>query len=314
MLRAATLRGRCPPSRCVRREPCLRPRRCRHWRHAAAVDLYDAVFDEAIASSSERSTSWPSASTTESASRVSNSPVGCALLVVELHLLDGDRGFAGLLDGRQPLDQHAFLQRFLELGFVRGHLLARAPVDDDRLGRAQALRRARHVECGVASAVSPATRRPSNGFSPSSMLRSTATASSIFAALSGRDIGALGDMCADREEHGVEPALGLRLQDVRRLRAELGQAHRGSGCAALPLHPVLRAAAGSRDAEAHHAARHRTRLPDRHRVPNAQVVCRGPVPTDRADDQHLLAGQRLGRIELPSPDAAPRRRGSARWR
>ena len=30
-------------------------------------------------SSSERSTSWPSASTTESASSVSNSPVGCGL-------------------------------------------------------------------------------------------------------------------------------------------------------------------------------------------------------------------------------------------
>jgi hypothetical protein len=75
-------------------------------------------------------------------------------LFVEHHLLDGQfTAFAGLLDGGQPLDHHAFLQRFFDLEVVRGHLLARAAVDDDGLGGAQALGGARHVDGGVAAAV-----------------------------------------------------------------------------------------------------------------------------------------------------------------
>ena len=59
-------------------------------------------------------------------------------LLVERHLLDRDRAFLGLLDRREPLHHHAFLQRLLELGFVRRHLLARAAIDDHRLARRRA--------------------------------------------------------------------------------------------------------------------------------------------------------------------------------
>ena len=51
------------------------------------------------------------------------------------------------------LIMHAFLQRLLDLEVVRRHLLARAAVDDDRLGRAEALGGARDVDRGVAAAV-----------------------------------------------------------------------------------------------------------------------------------------------------------------
>ncbi len=54
-------------------------------------------------------------------------------LVVELHLLDGHRAAVDGLDRRQPFHRHAFLQRLFELEFVRGHFLARAAIDDDRL-------------------------------------------------------------------------------------------------------------------------------------------------------------------------------------
>ena len=106
-------------------------------------------------SSSERSTSWPSASTSESASSVSNSPVGCGKPLASSAIFSTVNVPSSLdaLDRRQPLDHHAFLQRFLELEIVRGHLLARAPVDDDRFAGAQPLGRARDVERRVAAAV-----------------------------------------------------------------------------------------------------------------------------------------------------------------
>jgi GTP cyclohydrolase I/GTP cyclohydrolase-4 len=74
-------------------------------------------------------------------------------LLVELHLLDRQGAVADLLDGREPLDQHAFLERLFDLEIVRRHALARAPVDDDGLGGAKALCSAGDIDGSVAAAV-----------------------------------------------------------------------------------------------------------------------------------------------------------------
>jgi hypothetical protein len=73
-------------------------------------------------------------------------------LAVESHLFNRQRGFVRLLDGRQPLDHDAFLQRFLDFEVVRRHLLACAAIDDQRLG-AHTLGGACHVDGGIATAI-----------------------------------------------------------------------------------------------------------------------------------------------------------------
>ena len=59
--------------------------------------------------------------------------------LVELHLLQHELAAVGLLDGREPLHEHALLERLLDLEVVGGHAVARAPVDDDRLLGAEPL-------------------------------------------------------------------------------------------------------------------------------------------------------------------------------
>ena len=98
--------------------------------------------------------SWPSASTSESASSSSTSPVGCGKPVssssirsiTQLALVD-------LLDRRQPLHHHALLLGLGDLDLVGGHALAVAPVDDDRLLGAEPLRGPGRVHRRVAAAV-----------------------------------------------------------------------------------------------------------------------------------------------------------------
>ncbi len=221
-------------------------------------------------------------------------------LVVERHLLDGQRAFARhVLDRRQPLDHHAFLQRLLDLEVVRGHLLARAAVDDDRLGGAEALRGARDVERGVAAAVddhAPAQHRLVLPLHAAQHRHGVEHPRG----LAGGDVRALGDVRADGEERGVEAARLHRLQDVRDLAVQrqldaqvedalhLGVEH-------VARQPVLR------DAEAHHAAGERAGFDDRHAVAEAAQVIGGREPRRAgADDQHALAGFARRRRELPA--------------
>jgi hypothetical protein len=156
---------------------------------------------------------------------------------------------------------------------VRGHALARAAVDDDRLGRAEALRGASHVERRVAAAVddhAPAEQRLFVAFHATQHrhriehLRGAA----------GGDVGALGDVRPDGEEHRVETAFASRLEQVgdlgvqRDLDAEVDEAL-NLGIEHFARQAVLR------DAEAHHAAGHRARFADRHRVAHQRQVVGG---------------------------------------
>ena len=73
--------------------------------------------------------------------------------LVEHHLLEHQFALVGMLDGGEPLHQHALLECFLHLEVVGGHRFACAAVDDDRLARAEALGGARRVHRRVAAAV-----------------------------------------------------------------------------------------------------------------------------------------------------------------
>ena len=141
-------------------------------------------------------------------------------IVVERHLLDHDFRFAGFLDGRQPFDRDAFLQRLLDLEVVRRHLVARAAVDDDRFFGAEALGGARDVDGGVAAAVDDdAATEHGRGF----ILHVVQHGDRVehLVGITGRDIGALGDVRADAEETGVEGLVRHDLAQIGHLGIKL---------------------------------------------------------------------------------------------
>ena len=74
-------------------------------------------------------------------------------LLVQLHPLHRERRAVDLLDGAQPVDLDALFDGLVGFEVVRGHLLAGAAVDDERLVGAKPLRRARGIHGGVAAAV-----------------------------------------------------------------------------------------------------------------------------------------------------------------
>jgi hypothetical protein len=105
---------------------------------------------------------------------------------------------------------------------------------------------------------------------------------------------------ADGEEHRIEAAALHRLQHVRDFRAELQLDAELEDAADLRVEHLARQAVLG-DAEAHHPARDRARLPDGHRVAEARELiggrkARGPG----ADDQHALAGRGGRPGELPA--------------
>ena len=111
------------------------------------------------------------------------------------------------------------------------------------------------------------------------------------AGLPRRDVHVLGQVRADRDEHGVEPG-ALRVQVRHRVPAADPHAH-GLDPADLRREHVARQPVGG-DAVPHHPARLRARVPHLHLVPAAgQVVGGGQPARAGADDEHPLAG-RLG--------------------
>jgi hypothetical protein len=73
--------------------------------------------------------------------------------LVQGHLLDEHLALVDVLDGREPLEHDALFERLFDLEVVRGHLVAGAAVDDDRLFGAEPLGGAGRVDGGVAAAV-----------------------------------------------------------------------------------------------------------------------------------------------------------------
>ncbi len=141
-------------------------------------------------------------------------------VLVELHPLDREHAGLGPLDGRQPLHPDALLLGLLDLEVVRGHPVAGAAVDHDGVRRAEPPRRAGDVHRRVAAAVdrdAPAEQRlllalhrVEHGDRVEDPRR-----------LPRRDVRALSDVRADREEDGIEPFVVHRAEDVVDLDAEL---------------------------------------------------------------------------------------------
>ena len=151
--------------------------------------------------------SWPSARITVSAASVSNRPVGCgnpvssSSIASTVQLGPVERG-----DRAQPVDPHALPLGLLRLLLVRRHLLTGAPVDDQRVVRAQAARHPGGVHRGVAAAVDrdpPPDHRPlARGDAAQERHRVHDPARVL-----RRDVDPLGQVRADRDEHRVEAAL-----------------------------------------------------------------------------------------------------------
>ena len=310
-------RGRCRPSPCAPTAPCRRRRRCPDGpviMLGPTSTVPSLSVSPGTPSSSDRSTSWPSASTSESDSSVSNSPVGCGKPLSSSFIFStvSVPSSVMLRDRRQPLDEHALLQRLLELEVVRRHLLARAAVDDDRLARAQPLRGARDVERGVAAAVDddpPAEHR---------LLLALHAAQHRHRVehvrrLARGNVRALGDVRADGEERGVEAALRHRRRGCSR-----------PWCSSSSSTPMSRMRAIS--ASSTSRGRRYFGMPKRIMPPAigpastiftrvaeaAQVIGGGQPRGPRADDQHALAGRLLAAGRTSSLASAPRRPGSAR--
>ena len=123
---------------------------------------------------------------------------------VELHHLDLELGAVERGDRAQPVDADALALGVLGLLGVRGHLLARAPVDDHRLLGAQPLRHARGVHGGVAAAVD---RDPAADLRPLALGDAAEQRHGVDdrpGVLRG-DVDPLGEMGADGGEDRVEP-------------------------------------------------------------------------------------------------------------
>ena len=117
----------------------------------------------------------------------------------------------------------------------------------------------------------------------------------------GRDIGALGDMGADRQECGVEPAGLHGFDDIVDLGVELELDAEIEDALDFGIEHVARQAI-FRNAEAHHAAGRGPGIVDRHGMAEAaQMIGGGKAGRSGADDQHALAG-----LAVPAAQSASR--------
>ena len=244
--------------------------------------------------------SWPSARTTLSAASLSVRPVGWGKpSVVELHLLDDQAVGLDPFDGREPVEDHAFLLGVRDLLGVGGHPLPGAAVDDHGVGGAQASGGPGGVDGRVAAAVH---RDPAAEQRPLAVLQPVEQGHGVQDPR-GRGRGqvrAVPQLRTDGEE-GCVPALvghhgvqvgdrGVDLQGDAEVEqpGDLGVEH-------LTRQPV------ARDAVAHHPAGDRCGLPDGDRVTApGQVVGRGESGRPGADDQHPPPGGRGSDRDAPA--------------
>src|SRR5579871_6845654 len=220
------------------------------------------------------SVSWPSASTTASAVRVSNLPVGCGL------------PFASSII-RSTVSEGPTTSLMLV-----SHLIlmpsAIASIDDQHLVGAEPPRRARRVHRCIASAIdddaAAETRRGAG-------IGRTQQGDGIEhpRGIARRDLGVPADLRANRHENGIETAgvaLGEEILDL----VVAGDPHPQAGNAVdLARQRAARQPVGG-NAEMHHAAGDRPRLADFDHVAEAgQVIRRRKPAWAGADDQHPLA-------------------------
>ena len=191
------------------------------------------------------------------------------------------------------------------------HLLAGAPVDDQRLVRAQPAGDPGGVHRRVAAAVdrhAATDHRPLAGGDAAQERHRVHDPPRI----PGRDVDPLGQVGPDRDEDRVEAAL-LPLGDEVLDPVLAGHPHAqrrdpvelaGEHVAGQPV---------GRDAVPHHPARLAARVPDLHLVAEPGQVVGGRQPArPGADHEHPLAAADRRRVEAATPAPARGRPGTAR--
>ena len=219
--------------------------------------------------------------------------------LVELHHLDLQLRPVEGRDRPQPVDPHALALGVLGLLDMGRHLPARAAVDDQRLVRTHPTGHPGGVHRRVAAAVD-------RHAAPDHRLLAGRDAAQErhrvhdLAGIPGRDVDALGEVGAHRDEDRVEAALlPLGREILDRVPAGHPHAHRRD-----PVHLAAQDVAGHPvfgDAVAHHPARLGAGVADLDLVAQpGQVVGSRQPARPGADDEHPLAGGDRRRVERPS--------------
>ena len=191
------------------------------------------------------------------------------------------------LDGAQPVDLDAFLERLVGLELVRRHLRAGAPIDDHRLV-AEAHGDAGGVHRGVAAAVDGDLAAELGRIAHRDVLEEADRVEDL-AGVAGGDVGLLREVRADGDEHRVEFALLLLGDEVLDLVIEDDLHAHPLDAGDLAVEHVARQPVGG-DAEVHHAAGDRAGLVDLHGVAHQRQMMRArQAARAGADDQDALA-------------------------
>ena len=233
------------------------------------------------------STFCPSASTTVSASMVSNSPVGCGQPFSSSTMVSTLSACSSAsLMVRNQLTTTPSSSASSDLEVVGGHLLAGAAIHDDGL-RAEPLGGAGNVDRGVAAAVHD---HPASKLKRCVVrLHAAQKAHGVedLHGVGGGDVHLFRQVRPDGGEAGVEAARGQGRGYVVHSRIELERHAHIDDALHLRVHHV----AGQTvlgDAEAHHPAGHRPGLADADLVAHQrQMIGGGQTAGTGSDDQHL---------------------------
>src|SRR5512132_584271 len=218
-------------------------------------------------------------------------------LLVDLHDLDGEGGRVDRLDGPQPVDHDAFLQRLVRFELVRRHLRPGAPIDDHRLV-AEAHGDAGGVHCRIAAAVDGDLAAELGRIAHLDVLEEADRVEDL-AGVAGGDVGLLREVCAHGDEHRVELASLFFADDVLDLVIEHDLHARSLDALNLAVEDVARQPVGG-DAEVHHAACDRAGLVDLHGMAHQRQMMRARQTAGAgADDQDAFAGGRRGDRRRP---------------
>ena len=212
-------------------------------------------------------------------------------LFVQPHHLDREFTLADVLDRAEPLDLDALGQRLVGLELLRGHVRTVPAVDDQRLFGAEPARGSRSVHRRIAAAVDDDAAAKTRRIAGPDVVQQRDGVDDA-PGIARRNVDPLADLRADRDEDGIEMALGLLGEDVFDLVVE-GDLDPHGFDAAHFLHEIGARQAIGGNAEMQHAAGQRTRVADFDGVAKAgEMIGRRQPARAAADHQDALAARR----------------------
>ena len=237
-----------------------------------------------------------------------------ASVLIELHHLDLQLRSVERGDGSQPVDPHALALGVLRLFLVCRHLPPGTPVDDHGVVGTEAACHPGGVEGGVAAAVHrhpPADHRTfARGDAPQEGHRVDDRTG-----IAGRDVHPLGQVGADRDEHGVEvPLDALGGQVLHRVITGQNDTQRGDP-SQLGVEHVARQPVGG-NAVPHHPARPGARVADLDVMAEPCQVVGGRQPARarrRRSEPAVRSGTVGGSKAQPCSTARSPRNRSTEW-